>query len=229
MDTLPPPHLFSDPNERLLASAFPPPPAPMGVRTARAFVRLSRRQARRLGGWLRSASESLPLLLACGGIGIALGAYWGAPARAEPALVTAVLQALREAPLAKAAPPAPEPPSVAQQAASPEVVAEPTTPCSTSARALAANEDAVVASGEVAAAAKGSRASRSVNALDDGASRKHVLAKGRKKPVASGAVAPHERAKSTRARPAAKRASNGARSRPRAANAAGLRAVVASK
>jgi hypothetical protein len=207
MDTLPPPHLYSDPNERLLASAFPKPPPPLRVRAARGVARLSRREARRIGAWLRSTSSSLPLVLVCAGVGITIGGYWGAPSRAEPAVATAtvVQAALREAPAPRA-----------------EVTP---IPCATGASAL---DDLPVPS---------ARSPRIVSSAQEAATpsrplperRTRLAQKGKKRGSSSGP--PRARAKAVRARSARSAAKQASitRHRSRPANVAGLRAVIASQ
>jgi len=242
MDTLPPPHLFSDPNARLLASVFPKPPASLGVRAARALASVSQRGSRRVGALLRSASESLPHVLACGGLGLALGAWWGAPARAEPAVVTAVLAALREA---RVESPTPLRSDHGNETPTSVSAAGPAAPCATSAGALAANEEVATpndAEADVGAGQEPAAPARAITERDLMAGKravgkravgkraigKRAIGKNANKRAATGS-SPRPREKATRAPSAAKRASAGSRARPRAAYDSGLRRVIASK
>lgn len=120
MKQLPPPHLFSDPNDRLLASVMPGPPEPFGDRARRRLQHASSRGLRQVRRWLRRGAQSTTgLMVALAGLGVGIGSYLGVTTRAAPAPVVGDARLL--------APPAALPPLRAgERSAAPDPI-----PCAT--------------------------------------------------------------------------------------------------
>jgi hypothetical protein len=86
---LPPPHLFSDPNDRLLASVMPGPPPPLGIRARRCLQQASSHGLRQVRRWLRRGVGSTTLLFAAlAGLGVGIGGYLGVATRGSAAPTT---------------------------------------------------------------------------------------------------------------------------------------------
>lgn len=121
MTQLPPPHLFSDPNDRLLASVMPGPPEPLGARARRRLQQISSRELRQVRRWLRRGAESTTLLLVgLASFGVGIGAYLGVTTRGAPE-ATRVAGDTRPAP----------PPEAIPLRANPRVAALDSIPCAT--------------------------------------------------------------------------------------------------
>jgi hypothetical protein len=129
---LPPPHLFSDPNDRLLASVMPAPPPPLGVRARRGLQQASSRGLRQVRRWLRRGPDSATLLLVgLASFGVAIGAYLGVATRSAPEAAT----------LAGEARPAPLPEAILPLRANARVAAIDPIPCATGLAAPAPRDD----------------------------------------------------------------------------------------
>jgi hypothetical protein len=122
VNQLPPPHLFSDPNDRLLASVMPGPPEPLGARARRRLQQLSSRELRQVRRWLRRGAESTTLLLiGLASVGVGIGAYLGVTTRGAP-------EATR---IAGDSRPAPPPEAILPLRANARVAALDSIPCAT--------------------------------------------------------------------------------------------------
>jgi hypothetical protein len=122
VNQLPPPHLFSDPNDRLLASVMPSPPERLGARARRRLQQVSSRELRQVRRWLRRGAESTTLLLVgLASFGVGIGAYLGVTTRGAP-------EATRVAGEAR---PAPPPEAILPLRANARVAALDSIPCAT--------------------------------------------------------------------------------------------------
>jgi hypothetical protein len=133
MNSVIPPYCFSDPDERLLASVMPPPPAPFATRVWHGVVRVAGTEAGRVARWLHSREPWQRWLLAgvaSGGLVLGMSqsgasSATGAASQPEVAVRTALLSPVGACPPAARSALAPEVLPAAQPDAAPLPLQQP--------------------------------------------------------------------------------------------------------